>query len=92
MKQMSYRNEVAVRLNQLFDLIRVRHKDLHIATICKLLGIDDVYEFEKYTFIIPEDIEENSTKTTIKGNIGLNIKLVSLNVSETDPQILSIIV
>lgn len=81
MNQMSYRNEVAVRLNQLFDLIRVRHKDLHIATICKLLGIDDVYEFEKYTLIIPEDVEGNSSQTTIKGSIGLNIKLVSLNVS-----------
>lgn len=84
MMQKSYRDEVAIRLNQLFDLVKVRHSDLHIATMCKLLGIDDVYEFEKYTFIIPDDIDTKSVKRCTKKKFGFNLNILNLGSSSED--------
>jgi hypothetical protein len=51
---MLYRDQVAVRLNQLLDLLRLCYEDINVVTLCQHLGLDNVDELEKY-FILVQD-------------------------------------
>jgi hypothetical protein len=87
---LTYRDEIAFRLNQLVEYIRMYKPDFDKVIFCKLLGISNVYDLEKHLYIFDETLKykdiNNNTKLktksiSIKGMLGITNGETSISAS-----------